>query len=374
MKRVAMFMDASLRLSPAGTYTPALVDLVQRLSMVHDITVFTVIPPTGETDTYRCGNADVFIVPAHYDDSIFQRAFRSTRRFMHAHRTKAFDLVHGFRATPGGMAALGSSKLAGIPSIVTLQGGEGACLPSIDYGNMARRSTKALTLWVCRHATVLTALTRFHAEAMAAHGLKRDVKIIPYGAADPFFCGPSARIPGSPIRILHVADLNPVKDQLTLLRAFQAISCKIDARLTIVGRDLLNGRIARLAGEMGIHDKVDFRGYIPHDDLAPLYFSADFLLHTSLYEAQGVVISEACAGGCVVCGTRVGLIADLEGVCTAAAPPGDFQLLANAVVALATEPARWQNLRNASRSWAAQHPSSWTAGVFSDLYEKVSNF
>ena len=55
MKRVALFMTASLRVTPAGTFTPALVDLVRRLSREHSVTVFTVTPPGGETDAYRCG-------------------------------------------------------------------------------------------------------------------------------------------------------------------------------------------------------------------------------------------------------------------------------------------------------------------------------
>ncbi len=374
MKRVAIFMNASLRTSSAGTYTPALVDLVKRLSVSHDVTVFTVIPPTGETASYRCGNADVCVVQARHSDSIFQQAIRSTLAFMQVHRKRPFDLVHGFRATPGGMTAVGSSMLAGIPSVVTLQGGEAASLPSIRYGNMARPTTRALTLWVCRHASALTALTRFQADAMASHGLTRDMEIIPYGAAEPFFCVPSSRVIVPPVRILHVADQNLVKDQATLLKAFGAIVQKIDARLTIVGRDLLDGEIERRARELGIRDKVEFQGFVHHEQLPPFYFSADFLLHTSLYEAQGVVISEACAAGSVVCGTRVGLVADLEGVCTFAAPPGDSLALRDAVLALAKDVPRWQLLRSAARSWAEQHTSSWTAGRFSNLYEKVSNF
>ncbi len=66
MKRVALFMTASLRSSPEGTFTPALVDLVTRLSAKYDLTVFTVFPPTGETEPYRCGRADVCGVPVRH--------------------------------------------------------------------------------------------------------------------------------------------------------------------------------------------------------------------------------------------------------------------------------------------------------------------
>jgi glycosyltransferase involved in cell wall biosynthesis len=200
------------------------------------------------------------------------------------------------------------------------------------------------------------------------------MQIIPYGAAEMFFCGPSRQAPARPVRLLHVGDLNHVKDQETLLRAFQIVTRKIDSRLTIAGRDLLDGRIEKLAGEMGIRDKVRFLGHVHHELLPPLYCDADFLLHTSLYEAQGVVISEACAAGSVVCGTRVGLVADLEGRCAVASAPGDPEGLAEAVIALVEDPVRWGNIRSAARAWAMQHDAAWTAREFSRLYQKLLNF
>ena len=374
MKRVAIMLTASLRSSPAGTYTPALVDLVERLSSGYALTVFTVTPPSGESNSYSCGGADVRVVPVRYDASIFRRAYHLTRAFRLEHGQKPFDLVHGFWAIPGGLAAVSSGLFTGIPSIVTLQGGEAASLPSIGYGNMSRASTRALTLWICRHSNSVTGLTRFQAEAMAFHGLKRQLRIIPYGAPESFYCGPRTGLPGVPLQLLHVADLNRVKDQGTLLRAVRIIIQKRDARLTIVGRDLLDGRIARLAAELGIGDKVRFLGYVHHSQLPALYFSADILLHTSLYEAQGVVVSEACAAGCVVCGSRVGLVADLEGTGAVAVPPEDPQALADAVIMLMNDPERWRTLRSAAASWATQHSAAWTAAEFSKMYEEILNF
>jgi len=374
MKRVAMCMTASVRSTPEGSYTPALADLVQRLSAYVDLTVFTVMPPSGDTEPYRCGDADVSIVPVRYDDSLMLRALRFTRAFLTLHRSHPFDLVHGFWGTPTGLAAVISGRRAGVRSIVTLQGGEAASLPSIRYGNMSRLSTKMLTLWVCRRATALTALTQFQADAMKLHGLKREVDIIPYGAPDPFFCADTRREASTPLKLLHVADLNRVKDQATLLKAFRIISSRIDSRLTIAGHDQLDGEIERLAEELGVRDKVAFLGHVHHERLPSLYSSADFLLHTSLYEAQGVVISEAFAAGSVVCGTRVGLIADLNGTCALGVPPGDHQALAESVVALAENPRRYREIQHAAKSWAERHNAAWTAGEFLKLYQKVLNF
>jgi glycosyltransferase involved in cell wall biosynthesis len=374
MKRVALFMTSSLHSTPAGTYTPVLVDLVARLSKDFTVTVFTVTPPSGETNQYACGDAEVRVVRVRHDASLFLRAAAFTRAFMDVHRANPFDIVHGFWATPCGLAAVCSGMLSGIPSIVTLQGGEAASLPSIRYGNMSRASTKALTLWVCRRASALTALTQFQANAIAAHGLKRTMTIIPYGASDKFYSAPPYRTPEPRLELLHVADLNAVKDQATLLRAFRLILEKSDARLTIAGRDLTNGRIERLAGELGVETRIRFLGHVHHDRLPSLYFSSDILLHTSLYEAQGVVVAEACAAGCVVCGTRTGLIADLEGSSTVATPPGNPQALADAVMALAQDQDRYRFYRSAARSWAEKHTAAWTAGEFSSLYSKIPNF
>ncbi len=374
MKRVAMCMTASVRSTPEGAYTPALTDLVQRLSAHVDLTVFTCIPPSGDRNPYRCGAAEVRIVPVRYDDSLMWRALRFIRALMTLHRTHPFDLVHGFWGTPTGLAAVISGRRAGVPSIVTLQGGEAASLPSIRYGNMSRFSTKTLTLWVCRQAKAVTTLTQFQADAMRSHGLKRAPSIIPYGAEDSFFCSEKRREASIPLKLLHVADLNRVKDQATLLKAFRIISGRIDSRLTIAGHDQLNGEIERLAEELGVRDKVAFLGHVPHERLPSLYRSADFLLHTSLYEAQGVVVSEAFAAGSVVCGTQVGLIADLNATCAIGVPPGNPQALADAVVALAENPRRYREIQAVAKSWAGEHNAAWTAGEFLKLYEKVLNY
>jgi glycosyltransferase involved in cell wall biosynthesis len=369
-----MFMTASLRTNPAGTYSPVLVDLIERISAEHALTVFTVIPPDGCTESYTCGNAEVRVVSARFDDSVFRRAYRFTRAFLSIHRTNPFQLVHGFWATPGGLAAVGSGMLAGLPSVVTLQGGEAASLPSIGYGNMSRFSSRMLTLWVCRQAGVLTALTQFHASAIKSQGLRRDVRVIPYGASPAFFCGSSDIVPQLPVRFLHVADLNRVKDQETLLRAFAILARKLECSLTIAGRDILGGHLERLAVELGIREKTRFLGYVPHSQLPSLYFSSDFLLHTSLYEAQAVVVSEACAAGCVVCGTRVGLVADLEATCVVAVPPANPESLAGAVLELLEHPAHYLELRAAAKAWAVEHDAAWTARQFLNLYGELLNF
>ena len=314
------------------------------------------------------------MIPARYNAPVSQRTAQCLKAFLKAHRGQPFDLVHGFWAIPGGLAAVVAGMITRRPSILTLQGGEAASLTSIDYGNMIRFCPRNLTLWICRRADVLTVLTDFQAKANTAHGLRREMRIIPYGASDPFYCGLLHRALEPPLRLLHVADLNPVKDQETLLRAFRTISQNIEARLTVAGRDLLRGRIERAAYEMGIRDKVRFLGHVHHEQLPALYFAADLLLHTSLYEAQAVVVSEACAAGCVVCGTRVGLVADLDGSCTAAVPPRDPEALENAVVALARNPGRYRTLQSAATSWAEAHPAAWTCDQYSKLYEEISNF
>ena len=97
------------------------------------------------------------------------------------------------------------------------------------------------------------------------------------------------------------------------------------------------------------------------------------MLHTALFEGEGVVVAEAAAAGVVVCGTSVGLIADLGEGGAVQVAPGDDASLAEAVLRLLADADRYARLQESARRWASIHTPAWTAGEFFDLYDRLPN-
>ena len=83
-------------------------------------------------------------------------------------------------------------------------------------------------------------------------------------------------------------------------------------RLAVAGAGVMREPLERLAGELGIDDRVTFLGRVPDDDLPHLYAAADlFVLPTVAYEGFGISTVEALAAGTPVVGTPVGATPEL---------------------------------------------------------------
>jgi glycosyltransferase involved in cell wall biosynthesis len=373
MTRIAMFMHGGLAPELSREDVPAIAALVSRLAGLFEVTVYTLKRPDGDCEPFSCGNAGVRVVRSGEDDHIVKTAPRLLHAFWYDHRRKPFGLVHGFWALPGGLTAVLAGRTARIPSIVTMLGGEAACFPEIGYGNMRKTGPRAATLWTCRHADTLTALTCYqldHLQRFSGRKFRR-TRVIPFGADDSLFPYSDRRPESPPYRLLHIGHLNRVKDQATLLRAFQNIARRVDCRLTIIGQDTMNGSLQRLAGELGISPQVTFEGFVPHEDLHRHLACAHLLLHSSLYEGEGVVFAEAASSGLPICGTHVGLLADLGDALGATVEPGDPDALAEAAIGLLSDGTRINKLREQGRNWALEHTAEWTTARFAELYRSL---
>ena len=144
---------------------------------------------------------------------------------------------------------------------------------------------------------------------------------------------------------------------------------KKDAQLTIVGPDYLNGAIQQLVQDLEVEEKVKFEGMVKHENIPDYLANAHILLHTSMHEGMPLVAVEAMASGVVVCGTNVGIIADLSPVCCLSVPVGDHEGLANKVLGLIENPVHFQTLQQQALAWTRAHDIEWTINQFKALYE-----
>jgi len=143
-------------------------------------------------------------------------------------------------------------------------------------------------------------------------------------------------------KIIFVGRLNPVKGVPSLLRAMKIV-CEVlpDAKLIIVGDGEEREDLESLADSLGIRDRVDFVGRVPHERIPDYLCKADIFVLPSVSEGFGIVILEAMACGLPIVATRVGGVPDIieEGVNGFLVESGDFPEMANKILFLLDNPA-----------------------------------
>lgn len=134
--------------------------------------------------------------------------------------------------------------------------------------------------------------------------------------------------------------LTPQKGYPYLLEAFAAVRNQCEARLIILGDGPLQEQLVQLAGRLGIKNDVEFAGFVP--DPLNWFAKADVFVLASLWEGFANVIVEAMSAGLPVVSTDcphgpAEIISD--GVNGLLVKPSDSESLAQAMVAMARDPA-----------------------------------
>jgi glycosyltransferase involved in cell wall biosynthesis len=360
--RIAWIVPGGVDPSGVERVIPALLWQIERLAARHDLHVFALRQHPRACD-YRLLGATVHSLAPARAPSVWW----AVERGLHAHGP--FDLVHAFWAgRPGLLAGLGGRRRR-TPVLVTLAGGELAACPDIDYGGQLRWTSRTVVAASLRLAQRLTVATSFIAAQLEAAGYGAD--LVPLGAPSDHFT-PAPSPPARPWRLLQVGSLNRVKDQHTLLAALATIvRHEPEVKLDLVGEDTLGGEIQREARAMGLAPFVEFAGWQPSSALAEWYRRAHLLLVTSRHESGPLSALEAALCGTPTAGTRVGHVADWAPNLASAAPVGDADALARAVLDLLHDEERRRRMAAAARTFALAHDAEWTANRFDHLYHEL---
>jgi len=283
-------------------------------------------------------------------------------------RDGPFDVLHGYWALPAGLIAALAGREVGTPTVVTLDSGEWVSIPDIGYGLQQRMRQRLGVATAVRLAQRVTVCSRYMERLGQSH--KTTAEVVPLGVDSALFTPPAAgRREGPPWRLIHVASLNPVKDQRTLLDAFRRVAADHpDVHLDIVGEDTIGGSLESIAHDYALDSHVTFHGFLPADALVPLYHRSHLAVLSSRHEAAGVVVLEAAACGVPTVGSRVGYIADWTPDRAVGVPVNDPRALADAIAALISDPPRRQQLARAAREWTLAHDADWSAREFLRIY------
>jgi glycosyltransferase involved in cell wall biosynthesis len=151
-------------------------------------------------------------------------------------------------------------------------------------------------------------------------------------------------------RVIHVARLNIIKDQPTLLRAARLVADALPGfRLDIVGDGPERAALLALRNELQLQEHVAFLG--ERADVPELLAAADVFVLPSVGEGLSMTLLEAMASSLPVVCTDVGGNPEVvaAGETGLLVPPQQPAALAAALLALLRDPARARRLGAAGR-------------------------
>jgi glycosyltransferase involved in cell wall biosynthesis len=213
-------------------------------------------------------------------------------------------------------------------------------------------------------SAVVTATTRYLAEVTAKYcPAGKPIHVIPFGVDCDLFkpasidtlSGPRSAI----VRLGFFKNLERKYGPEVLIEAFARIAAECpEARLTMAGRGEMNDSLRGRVAELGLSDKVDFPGRLPHEQMVAAMQGTDlFVMPSTCQESFGVAAIEASACEVPVVATKVGGVPEavVDGETGVLVPPFDAERLAEACIGLIRDSNRRRQLGKVGRKFVLDH-------------------
>ena len=176
--------------------------------------------------------------------------------------------------------------------------------------------------------------------------------------------------------VLTVGDLQPRKNHLGLLHAFERVIAQhpeLPHHLVFAGKETwYSPRLHAAVAASSAANRVHFTGFVEDEDLLQLYGGCDLFVYPSFYEGFGLPILEAMACGRAVACSNTTAMPEVAGSSALLFDPTDTEQMAHAICEILTN----TDLRRRLESEGTQHAStfSWeraAAKTLNGYYEVV---
>jgi glycosyltransferase involved in cell wall biosynthesis len=282
-------------------------------------------------------------------------------------RSFPFELVHAHYAAPAGDAVRRSR--VGVPLVISAHGGD---VYAVAGRSQAGRRAVGRAFAA---ASLVLANSRGIEHRCRALGAKR-TRVVHLGTDLPEI---RAATSGAR-RIVTVAHLVLRKRHADVLRALWLLRNTVpELTWIVVGDGPEREPLERLARELGLADRVEFRGALPHDAAVAAARSAAAFVLPSVDEAFGVAYVEAMAGGVPAVGCRgepgPEELARLGGGIVLV-PPADPESLAGELRALLADEQLRRELCDRARQTVSEH-FTWercgrdTVAAYTDVFSRA---
>jgi glycosyltransferase involved in cell wall biosynthesis len=142
--------------------------------------------------------------------------------------------------------------------------------------------------------------------------------------------------------VLTVGDLQPRKNHLGLLRAFEEVlhaRPNLRHELVFVGKETWSSKeLHRAVEHSSIRDRVHFTGFVDDEDLVQLYGASDLFVFPSFYEGFGLPILEAMACGRAVACSNTTAMPEVANASAILFDPRSTDDMARAMIDVLTDP------------------------------------
>lgn len=365
--RLALFGMGILGGGALGQGIPVLADLFDRLTKRFDVVFYSF----ASIDTSKISASIKVRKPVSRWLPGRVKYWMASSMFACDHILKPYSVIFAVSVYPTGKWAIVAGRIFKVPVIVQMIALEAVSLNDIGYGNLTKPWLAKITRQVCKNADGLIAVAEYQKQiAIRSLPTTREISMLPLRIDCKKFTYRKRNI-SYPVQFIHIAYYNPVKDQDTMFEAFAEVANVIDCHLTVVGDGFEIPKIHSLLTHLKIKEKVTLTGVMMQSEL-PLYLQkAHILLHTARFETGCAVIQEAMASGVAVCGTEVGILADIGDRYAVIVPPANARMLAEKILRLVNDPETYQRITKEAYQWITRYDAVWAADNYFSYIEKM---
>jgi glycosyltransferase involved in cell wall biosynthesis len=289
------------------------------------------------------------------------------------------QLVHGHWAIPTGPALVACAHRLGVPSVITLHGGDVYVNKAEGYDFPTRWYVKPVLRWTLRNATALTAISQdCKAHALNAGAEESKIHVVMNGADLRRFSpgDPSSELTNVSEHMLFACrQLFPRKGIRFFIEAAARLRAKYpDLAVVIAGDGFERPELEELARRQGIADRTTFLGWVANKQLPDYYRACAVSVIPSLEEGFGIPAAEAMGCCAPVVATDAGGLPEVveDGVTGFVVPKADAGALANAIDRLLSDPELRARMGRAGRTRACER-FDWdrSASQFDAVYQQI---
>lgn len=349
IRQLADLLGCAAEALPPGIGGGPIANLVRAMVAAgHRLSVYTFDLGLDEVRAFHGPALSLYVGPyrpRHRMRDLMRAEREAVAAMIRADRPDIVNAHWGYEFALGALAT-------GVPVVTTLHDWAPAILRTQPTPYRAGRLLMYAATLAKRRNHHLGAVSPYVAERVR-RWTGRPCRVTPLGIPDADLVAAPRRFPDRPPRLLAINQgFIPRKNVESLLRAMPAIRAALPGTaLALLGYGYeAGGPAQRWAVRRGLAEGVTFIGQIGPAEVRARLDESDLLVHPSLEESLGMVLVEAMGRAVpVVAGRDVGGPAWVldDGEAGILADMRQPAALADAVIALLREPARWERLSQA---------------------------
>lgn len=361
-------------------------DLAEELAKKHNVDVLT----SGFKDLKKeeiSGGVRIFRVPVAKRRSLYSATIESLLSFPFTSipkgislvKKKKYDVINTHFAVPTGPAGVVISYFSGVPNVLSLHGS--------DIYNPVRGSSPekhAVLRWAVRcslkeASRVIANSQAIKTKAENIYRPGRKIDIVPLGMRILEVLPPdrgALSMKPDGLYLTSIGRMAKVKGYGILIKAVKVLKEKgIDVHLILIGDGPQRKALQELSEKLGLSSSIKFTGWLESDEKFKFLAASDIYVMSSIHEGFGVVLLEAMAAGVPIIATDQGGQTDIikdsrSGILI---PPGKAEKLAEAVLSLAKDPKKRENISTFNKSYVKEYDISRIAERYLDIFNEAIN-